>query len=294
MVALTDVETVGLWAGILVGVASVVLAIVAIYFSIEVDRRSAATAAETIRSLERIESAVKAQSQDTRDLIKVGWERMLGNVGSPARPQAADEGIREVAAGLAAEIRAELGIGEVGDGAPDGEPGTQVPEGYVTTAEQGDRLEQALAQLRDTIETQLLATREGPADEVQFWLEKLSDLPESAQVVARAVSPSHITADQWRELRRTRVPGRGLLELRRRGILIPLEGVKRDGTDTLVYWFPPTASRAIRAAVLLLPEPDPGTLSYVQRRLAAVGYPDRPGAPEPSTSPDDVDAENGD
>lgn len=266
VLALTDVETVALWAGLLVGVASVVLAIVAIYFSIEVDRRSSATAAETIRSLERIESAAKSQSQDTRDLIKVGWERMLPPAGGLPRAPASEEGIREVAAGLAAEIRSELGLvaGEQGDD----DTSAVAPD---RTTEQNEEL---IQQLTETIETSMRATRGTAADEVQFWLDQLSNLSEESQALARALTKRQITARQWRELRRDPVLQRGFSELRRAGILIPLEGIRRDGRPSLVYWFPPGAHRAIRAATLLLPDPPPELISYVESSLERVGYPD--------------------
>jgi hypothetical protein len=66
----TEVDTVALWVGIITGIASTVLALVAIWFTFVVNQRSTQVSDQTIRSLEAIESAVKRQSTDTNDLIQ--------------------------------------------------------------------------------------------------------------------------------------------------------------------------------------------------------------------------------
>jgi type II secretory pathway pseudopilin PulG len=83
--ALTQVETVGLWVGLVSAIVSIVLSIVAIAFARDVDRRSLEISHQTIRSLEAIQSAVQRLSEDTGGLIKVAWERMLGSMG-PGHP----------------------------------------------------------------------------------------------------------------------------------------------------------------------------------------------------------------
>jgi hypothetical protein len=262
LAGLSDLEHVALWAGLIVGVASVVLAVVAIYFSIEVDRRSAQTAADTVRSLERIESRVETQSQDTRDLIKVGWERMLGNVEpSSGHRSASDEGIREIAGGLAAEIRSTLGL-------PERESDT--------AAAHDDDLRRAVEQLQESLESQLLATRQRPADEVQFWMDRMLELSPGARALVGAISRAHLTAAQVQELRGDPVLAEAVRELRRSGLLVPLEGYDRRGERTLVYWFPPDTARAIRAAELMLPEPPFDLEAEIESKLAVLGYPDRP------------------
>jgi hypothetical protein len=264
LAVLTQVETVALWAGLIVGIASVVLAVVAIYFSIEVDRRSSETATSTVGALERIQGAVEGQSRDTRDLIKVGWERMLGSV-EPADQQepGSAEGAREIAAGLAAEIRAALTQG-------DGEGGSIEPS--PTSAETDDRVDE----FRETLETQLRAASSRPGDEIQFWIDQITSLSEDAQALLRAL-PSHITADQLRALRRDPEGIRDELhELRRAGFLVPLEGYNHERKRTVVYWLPPPSARPIRAALLMLPEPRTELTDFVEAKLAEIGYPDIP------------------
>src|SRR6267143_1957013 len=76
LLALTQLEAVGLWAGLLSSVVSVVLSLVAIFFARDVDRRSIEINNQTIRSLQSIQSTVQRLSEDTGGLIKVAWERM--------------------------------------------------------------------------------------------------------------------------------------------------------------------------------------------------------------------------
>src|ERR1700737_1894513 len=101
--ALTQLETVGLWAGLLSAVVSVVLSLVAIFFARDVDRRSIEISNQTIRSLQTIQATVQRLSEDTGGLIKVAWERMLGTMGAQA-PQI-DNNLQGLLAGLLAEFR---------------------------------------------------------------------------------------------------------------------------------------------------------------------------------------------
>ncbi|HEV7685771.1 MAG TPA: hypothetical protein VGQ80_04325 [Acidimicrobiia bacterium] len=84
-IALSQLETVSLWAGLISTIVSIVLSIVAILFARDVDRRSMEINSQTIRSLEAIQSTVQRLSDDTGGLIKVAWERMLGTMG-PREP----------------------------------------------------------------------------------------------------------------------------------------------------------------------------------------------------------------
>ena len=99
--ALNQVETVALWIGVVTGVASIVLSIIAILFARDVDRWSGEVSKQTIRSLESIETTVQRLSEDTGGLIKVAWDRMLGTMerdGGPSRDQ-----LRTVLSGLLAD-----------------------------------------------------------------------------------------------------------------------------------------------------------------------------------------------
>lgn len=82
---MTDVEKVALWIGLLSGAISIALSLVAIVFAILVDKRAKDVSDQTIKSLQKIESAVERQSDDTRELIKAGWDKMLGTV--PAKKE---------------------------------------------------------------------------------------------------------------------------------------------------------------------------------------------------------------
>jgi hypothetical protein len=106
-IALSQVETVSLWAGLISTIVSIVLSIVAILFARDVDRRSMEINSQTIRSLEAIQSTVQRLSDDTGGLIKVAWERMLGTMG-PREPTI-EGNIEELLAGLLQEFRQDAG-----------------------------------------------------------------------------------------------------------------------------------------------------------------------------------------
>ena len=88
-------------------IAGIVLSIVAIVFSILVDRRSSKVSDQTIQSLQKIESTVEHLSSDTRELIKAGWDKMLGSV-DRAPSNAAEVSAKQIAEGIVAELRSEL------------------------------------------------------------------------------------------------------------------------------------------------------------------------------------------
>src|SRR5579864_4569961 len=83
---MNQAESVAFWVGFIGSMVGIVLSIVAIVFSILVDRRSSRISDHTIQSLQKIESAVERLSSDTRELIKAGWDKMLGNVDKASPP----------------------------------------------------------------------------------------------------------------------------------------------------------------------------------------------------------------
>ena len=96
-----DVEAVALWVGLLAGLASVVLAVVAIWFAFWVNDRATEVNDQTIRSLQKIEAQVERAADDTTNLIKGAWDKMLGQV--PPQDTTSSGSMQEVAAGLAAD-----------------------------------------------------------------------------------------------------------------------------------------------------------------------------------------------
>ena len=89
---MTDVEAVALWLGVIGAIISIVLAIVAMIFTFTVDRRSSDVNEQVIKSLQKIESTVEGVASDTRDLIKVAFDRMLPFTGSLTRDRANQDG----------------------------------------------------------------------------------------------------------------------------------------------------------------------------------------------------------
>ena len=73
---MTDVEAVALWVGLIASIVGVVLSIVAIAFAVLVNNRVSDINDKMIQSLQKIEFAVERSSEDTRELIKAGWDKM--------------------------------------------------------------------------------------------------------------------------------------------------------------------------------------------------------------------------
>ena|SRR5436190_17397695 len=103
---MNNVEQVALWVGLISGIVSIVMSVVAIAFAVMVDRSSRAVTAQTIKSLQKIESDVERLSSDTRELIKAGWDRMLGSVSLAYPPESTAPS--QLASGIAAELKSEL------------------------------------------------------------------------------------------------------------------------------------------------------------------------------------------
>src|SRR5258706_16016557 len=98
---MTDVEKIALWVGLFASIVSIVLSFVAIAFAILVDRGARAVSGQTIKSLQKIESDVQRQSDDTRELIKAGWDKMLIGVDKELQPKPFDTSPKDLAAGIA-------------------------------------------------------------------------------------------------------------------------------------------------------------------------------------------------
>ena len=106
LLALTGVEAVATWIGLLSATVSIVLSVIAILFARDVDHRSVEISSQTIRALESIQATVPRLSDDTGGLIKVAWERMLGSMATPA-PRA-DGDLQGLLSGLLGEFRQDV------------------------------------------------------------------------------------------------------------------------------------------------------------------------------------------
>ena len=71
-----------LWAGLIASIAGIVLSVAALIFGVWVNNRATEVRDQTIKSLQKIESAVERLSEDTRGLINAGWDKMLGGFGT--------------------------------------------------------------------------------------------------------------------------------------------------------------------------------------------------------------------
>ena len=154
-----------------------------------VDRSSRAVTAQTIKSLQKIESDVERLSSDTRELIKAGWDRMLGSVSLAYPPESTAPS--QLASGIAAELKSELA------------PLIQSADKTKQTA-----LERRLADVIETLESSLtrlpdadsqMARRSVVVDGVRSRLDSLS--PEALALAGRIISHRHLEPQQYREQR---------------------------------------------------------------------------------------------
>jgi hypothetical protein len=262
---MTDVEKIALWAGLIASIVSIVLSIVAIVFARMVDRSARDVSAQTIKSLQKIESYVERVSSDTTGLIKAGWDRMLGNVARPPTDDA-NNSAKEIAAGLLAEMRAELGLSE----------DEQHDDASPSSPSRGEKLNEAFDNLKSSLEAQLRTQRSSdrPGEAVDRIMDLLASLTPEAQTLASVIGNNgyHITFDQFQRLLRKSPLGDALSDLRDKGLLVPLEGLSGTGKPIPVYYFPSGLSDTVRAALLLLPETDPDLRSFIVSELETVGY----------------------
>lgn len=260
---MSDVEKFALWVGLISSIVSIVLSIVATTFAVLVNNRSEKVSDETIRSLQKIESAVGRLSEDTSGLIKAAWDAMLGSVsGTVSRPSAGSHAAaHQIASGLASEVRSEIAFS-----------GKDAITGEDTVARLSGRIEVALAKLQTAIEGQL-KTQERIVQPAAILrkLGVLEGLSPLAQELARALlAGGHVSQSEYNSLE-PGVLNKPVSELREAGLLIPLQG--HDDTEgKLVYWFPPGLSKTLRSAFRLLPPASSSVRNLVKSELTRINY----------------------
>jgi hypothetical protein len=264
---MTQVEVVALWAGLLTGVASIVLSIVAIVTSILADRRSVSVSQHVIQSLQKIETTVAQQSGDTRQLIKAAWDKLLGAVDHQVLDRPNDSSsAKEIAQGIAAELREEFR--RASDTTSVSVPGS--------SAAKSAHIEEVVENLEQSLEALLERMREPtrPRDALEAVLNNVSSLSSEAQALLKVMYQQHLSRNQYQSLLKSPFAGPALIELRRRGLITPVQGQSNNGKPIPCYYFPSDMGKALRAAIQLLP-PLPDSIEERMRKdLTATGYPD--------------------
>ena len=253
---LIDVAT---WVGLFAGVVGMALAVVAIWFTFSTDARSRRVSEQMIRSLQKIETSVERSSADTQGLIKVAWDRMLGDsrqsVGSPDQSDSEpDSANNQIAAGLAEEVRSELSDK---NGALD-----------------EDRLVQRIT---EAIQAQLRAGQSSGgriSDRVDYWLRTITHLSPPALALAQIMAKDgHLNRSQYRSLSAANSTyARAIRELRTKGVITALAGEGEPRSQQPVYWFSPNDSRFIATALSLVPEVAGPRKDQLIKDLERVGY----------------------
>ena len=285
---MNQTETVAFWFSFVGSVVGIVLAIIAIAFSILVDRRSSRISEHTIQSLQKIESVVERLSSDTRELIKAAWDKMLGGVDKAQGSESSDSSAKQIAAGIAAELRSELA-------ALSSEKGTQ-GQG---SQQKLDQLEGYLKELEASLMAQLRKATESARPSARFEevTVLIRDLSARTFALLKAISSAHLTQPEYRQLSAGPL-GDSILELRKSGLLVPVVHETGHG-GVPCYYMPASIARIARAVLDTLPDPLPSLQRDVAEELEAVGYlprtsrvakPRRGGRPtEPRDSEDDHD-----
>jgi len=223
---MNQVESVAFWVGLIGSIVGIVLSVVAIVFSILVDRRSSKVSDHTIQSLQKIESAVERLSSDTRELIKAGWDKMIGNVDRTPPSIAGDSNAKDVAAGIAAELRSELASLANTKGSH-----------HDKSPVQAEQLEQYLKNFEASLMAQLKANQANvrPSVRLEGLLDTVSELSKPTQALVRAIRNVHLTQNEYKRLSDGRF-GASILELRRAGLLAPAVHQTSHGPEPCYYF----------------------------------------------------------
>jgi hypothetical protein len=253
VLALTDVDTVALWSGLISAIVSIVLSIVAIWFARDVDRRSLEINTQTIRSLEAIQAAVQRLSDDTGGLIKVAWERMLGSVG--ASSPRADTDLQTMLAGLVGELRQDT---------------ADLPAGASV-----DRL---IRGMDDRVRRAAVRHGERGSMPRSWAFNVVVDAIESMSPVAiellRELQGGHfLTRAQYQQLRRDPELAVAIDELRDRDLVMPYQRHGAKGEETL-YGIAPWLHGVIGPALVFTDHETPSSpeTERVRAALREVGY----------------------
>jgi hypothetical protein len=256
---LNQTESVAFWIGLIASITGIVLSLVAIVFSVLVDRRSSTISDKTIQSLQKIESAVERSSSDTRELIKAAWDKMLGQVDREPTQTTGDSSAKQIAAGIAAELRSELS-----NLAGKNDPAQKQPS--------VEHLERYLKDLEASLSAQLQASRPSDNSQLNFAivLDQVRHLSERSVALLRAIRSRHLSQSQYRRLAEGPL-GESMLQLRRHALIVPVVH-KTDHGPEPCYWMPGEIAKVVREAVLLMPKPSASVEAEISEELAKVGY----------------------
>ncbi len=256
------VADVATWIGLLTGVTSVVLAVVAIWFSLATQRRAETVNMQTIQSLQKIESTVERLSDDTQDLIKAAWDKMLSDLPNSVVPPESSHDVAAIATGVAAELRAELLAAQRDQSR---QPGDMKPE----------QLNDAASTLARALQGQISlssvgGTASGTLDYLVSAYRRFS--PEAGGISRVLTEGRPLRRSEYVCLRNDTDMAIALRELREAGILAPVE--PPDGSEGPVYAISPRVEALIPVALSLAGRDDPAAYRRIVEALRRAGYDD--------------------
>jgi hypothetical protein len=250
-----------MWVSIIASIAGIVLSIVAIGFAILVDQRSRRISDQNIKSLQKIESVVEHLSDNTRELIKAAWDKLLGSVERFPK-EIGDPDAKQLASGLAAELKSELGLDKddhmTSEESPNVEHLTRVVDNLQSSFE---------ALLRDR------QTSPSPSKALDRIFYEVSNLSPQSQALIRLIIARHLTRSQYHKALNSEPLSAPIRELRSAGFLIPVVHKLPDGAEEPCYYFPASFAKALSTGWSFLPEVSPEILAKMKDALEAIGYP---------------------
>ncbi|WP_155293262.1 hypothetical protein [Rhodococcoides fascians] len=273
-----QVESVALWAGLIASIVGVVLAIVSILFTNAVERRSSELNTQIVQTLQKIETAVDRSTDDTTNLIKVAWERLLPSSDvSSGPPLGRDPDFaKQIAAGVAAELRSELLPLSDGDEPKSAEEPSVKRSADGSSDNEPIQVDEMLERIQRTLETHLRfsPSSESSLQSTNAIYNTIKGLPALAQVLLRIIAENgHLTRRQFTVLSDGRF-GDLYQELRRQDLLVPLVAGGASKKAPPVYWLPAGLSDQIRAVLSLMPtsERRESAADAIRAEMRSVGY----------------------
>ena len=263
----SEVEHVAVWIGLVGTVASIVLATVAIIFTVLVNGRTERLNDQTIKSLQSIESDVDLVKETIRDLVKGAWESRVVNLAGAGSGAVAVDAVpvKELASGLAAEqVERE-------------EPAEADHEKNEALYEQlSSSIESALERQRSSLDAALQRVGTPRVDRVRSAIDAVESLSDDARELYRTILEAGrpLTPEQYDAIQNSEI-GDALRELRTAQLILPLRGREVEGGRLLVYNMPSSRRRLGKAIIELMPRVDSAVAAKVRESLRAAHYPRR-------------------
>lgn len=252
------VNDVATWTGLILGVASTVLAIVTIVFSISSTRRSEEVATQTITSLQKIETTVERLSMDTNGLIKAAWDKMLdsdasANVSIDTTKEQLVAGVESYLDSILSEINS-----------------IKKSQGGESNEGSAEELRKNIENLESKLESKIASWEPRKQNAADSLIRRFNNISPPALELLKLLHLGgvHLTEENYSILLDGPLAG-AVRELEENELLVNLRS--RDGER--VHWLSPSIlGRQLDVALRLSSTQIPGLRKRVSRYLRSSGY----------------------